>query len=167
MLIDPVALCPPLLQRPASVRSMWFMWFQLSRTYIQVLPSPESFWGGPINSICQLVIVLMANISSQKGCRTKQGSVPMLGAVTWRRGVLGLPVLDRATASRDTFPDIRWTLGLLKCRSSEYYWYHSWDTRTIWYGQKHGHDVWGQPTLVLAPFGRGHGTMYCFSSSRL
>ena len=35
--------------------------FQLSLTRIQGPPSPKLVWAGPINAICQLVIILMAN----------------------------------------------------------------------------------------------------------
>ena len=62
MIIVLVALCTPLLQRLASVRSMLFIRLQWSLTHIQAPPPPAPIWEGPINSICQLIIILMANL---------------------------------------------------------------------------------------------------------
>jgi hypothetical protein len=62
MLIDLVALYSPLPLRLASVRSMLYTPFQSLLTHIQAGAPPPPLWEGPINSICQLVIILMANI---------------------------------------------------------------------------------------------------------
>ena len=61
MLIALVALYSP-LKRLAPVRSMLYIRLQASLTHIQAPASPNPLWEASTNSICQLFIILMANI---------------------------------------------------------------------------------------------------------